>query len=102
MERQVHPHRGRKIARPHAAADHHVLAADLALCGAHTGDFVSVPQDRFDLSVSEDAGAATLCPLDQRLGDVHRVGVAIRGNMDATKEIVGLYQGVLLGNLPYR
>ena len=102
MERQVHPHRGREITRPHAAADHHVAAADLTLGSTNTGDFVSVSENRLDLGIREYPCAAALRPFGQRLGDVHRVGVAIRGNVNATEQIVGLYQRVLLGNLSHR
>ena len=91
MERQIHAHRRREIMRPHAATDHHIAAADLTLSRAHTRDLISIAQDRFDFGVRENPRTAAFRPFGQCLGDVHRVGVAVGGNMDPAKQIVGLY-----------
>ena len=102
VERQVHAHRRRKVTRPHAATYHHVLASDLTLGRAHAGDLVSVSENRLDFGVSENPRTAAFRPFGQCLGDVHRIGVAIRGNMNAAVEVIGLYQRVFLGNLGHR
>ena len=102
MQRQVHTHGSGQIPRPHAAANHHILRLNFAIGSPHPGDAIAVAKNRFYFRIRKDARTAVPGTLCQRLSDIHRISIAIRGNVDPAVEILCLNQRIPFGNLRYR
>ena len=92
MQGNVHPHRCGQIAGPHAAAHHHILGFDLALLSGHSGDLLTIMQNGRYCAVLQDLNAVGPSALGQSLGDIHRIGITVAGDVETAQDIVGLYQ----------
>ena len=92
MQRHVHPDARRQFTGPHAGAQHHAVRVDIAAVGAYAGDASGRGADGRDRYVLKDARTGGAGALGQRIGDVHRVGVAVGRNVDAPEHVFGVKQ----------
>ena len=102
VQGQGDTHRGGQIPGPHAAANHHVAGLDIPGGGANPRGFAPLLQDGVYPGVSEDPRPPAARPLGQGLGDIHGIGIAVRGYMDAAVEIIGLDQRIAFRDLRHR
>ena len=92
MQGHVHPDRCRQFPGPHAGAQHHEFGGDIALIGGHSGHASGPGANGGDGHVLKDTCAGRARALGQRIGDVHGVGVAVRGNVDPAEKVPGVQQ----------
>ncbi len=93
MERRGHTDAGCQIARPHTAANDHIVGGNRSFVGFDPCDPLAIVLDLGDLGIFKNLRAAAARALGQRLGDINRVGIAVAGNMDAADHILNIDDG---------
>ena len=92
MQGHIHSDRRRQVPGPHAAAQHHAVRVDIAVFRGHAGDAAPCGTDVGDRQVLKDARAGGAGTPGQRVGDIHRVGVAVGRNVNAAEHVWGMQQ----------
>jgi len=99
MERHGHADTGRDIPSPHAAAQHHIVGVDPALGRRHAAHPGAIMMNLSDLGFLKNLHAAGAGALGERLGDIHGVGIAVAGDVNAADDIVHIHERVQRANL---
>ena len=92
MQGHVHPDRRRQLPGPHAGAQHDAVRVDVAVFRGHAGYAAPCGTDGRDRQVLKDVRTGGTGAPGQRVGDVHRVGVAVGRNVDAAEHVSGMQQ----------
>ena len=92
VQRHVDADGGRQVAGPHACAEDDAIGIDFTMRGGNAGYAAFGGADGGYRHVLDNAHPGAARALGERLGDVHRVGVAVRRNMDAAEHVAGVQQ----------
>ena len=92
MQGDVYPDRRRQFPGPHARAEHHAVRVDVAAFRGDAGHAAARRTDGRDRQVLEDPRPGGARAPGQRVGDVHRVGVAVGRDVDAAEHVFRVQQ----------
>jgi hypothetical protein len=87
VQRHADPGHPPDRAAPHAGAVDHDLGVDPAELGLDPTHPAVLPHDARDLAALDDPCPVLARPLGQRLGDIDRVGLAVRRDVDGAREV---------------
>ncbi len=94
LERHVDAGHAPDLAPPHAGAVDHDLGGDRPALGEDAGDPAVCPGDAGDFAALDDRRTAHARAFGQRLGDVDRVGLAVRADEDRPDQVADLEQRI--------
>ena len=93
MQRHRDPGHRAQLARPHAAAVHHLVASDVALGGFHMGDAATVHPEPGDGHPFDDLRAMHPRAFGERLGDVRGARLPVGRQPAGPDQVRGVHQG---------
>ena len=96
VQRHAHPGHAPDLAPPHPGAVDHHLGADRTQLGLDAARAAARLRDAGHLAALDQAGAALARTRGQGAGDVDRVGLAVRRDLDGAGGVAGIEQWVQL------
>ena len=102
MQWHVYANRCRQIARPHSAANHHIICIDIPVCGADAGYFDPIVTNPRYFRILKDSCTTTARAFRERLRYINSISITVGWNMDAAYKVVCTYEREKFGNLVNR
>ena len=93
VQRHRDPGHRAQLARPHAAAVHHLVASDVPLGGFHMGDAATVHPEPGDSHPFDDLRAVHPRAFGERLGDVRGARLPVGRQPAGPDKVRGVHQG---------